>query len=351
MKIITVGPSTPAWTRKSEGDSIELSDGRLMLAYMEFSGDGSDIAATRIVAVDSADGGETWTNHRVLAVTEPGEMNVFSPNFLRGLDGSILFIFMRQVDVPGKAPSGTQVALKSTDEGRTFKAFAKFAVDEPLGLCNGVAQRLASGRILLPVMHTTMIGKEHWELYGQGVILYSDDDAKTWSQSPARVVLPMRGVMEPHVEQAADGRVVMVMRTQLGSVFTSESHDEGVTWSLPQTTGLHAPESCPVICKIPSTGDLLLIWNHSLYNPGASHFGRRSPLTAAVSRDGKTWSHIRDIETDIRRAFSNPGCRFTRDGRAIVNYWTCEYLPNDHMQGVIDQRVAIIPTGWFYGKE
>lgn len=350
MKITTVAPSTPQWPRKSEGDAIELADGRILFAYMEFSGDGSDIAHTRIVAVESADGGSTWTNHRVLVVTEPGEMNIFSPNFLRGLDGSILFFFMRQVDVPDKAPSGTQIALKSTDEGRTFQPFAKFAVGEPLGLCNAVAQRTNSGRILLPVMHTTKIGKEHWELYGQGAMLYSDDDGRSWSQSSARVVLPMRGVMEPHVEQAADGRIIMVMRTQLGSVFVSESHDDGITWSLPQTTGLTAPESCPVICKIPSTGDLLLIWNNSQYNPAVSHFGRRSPLTAAISRDGRTWSNIRHIETDIRRAFSNPGCRFTRDGRAIINYWTCEYLPGDHMQSVIDQRVAIIPTAWFYGN-
>ena len=57
-----------------------------------------------------------------------------------------------------------------------------------------------------------------------------------------------------------------------------------------------------------------------------------------------------DIETDPQCAFSNPGCRFTRDGKAILNYWTCEYLPNWAMQDVIDLRVAVIDTAWFYGE-
>lgn len=46
---------------------------------------------------------------------------------------------------------------------------------------------------------------------------------------------------------------------------------------------------------------------------------------------------------------SNPGCRFTRDGRAILNYWTCEYLPDWRIQDIIDLRVAVIDTAWFYG--
>jgi hypothetical protein len=36
-------------------------------------------------------------------------------------------------------------------------------------------------------------------------------------------------------------------------------------------------------------------------------------------------------------------------GKAIVNYWTCEYLPDGRMQDVIDLRVAILDSAWFYG--
>jgi hypothetical protein len=78
--------------------------------------------------------------------------------------------------------------------------------------------------------------------------------------------------------------------------------------------------------------------------------GKRSPLSAAISRDGgATWSRPRDIETDPARAFSNPGCRFLRDGRAVVNYWTCPYTPEWRMQDKIDLRVAVLEPGWFEG--
>ena len=61
-----------------------------------------------------------------------------------------------------------------------------------------------------------------------------------------------------------------------------------------------------------------------------------------------TWQHLRDIETNPKRAFSNPGCRFTRDGRAILQCWTCKYLPNWSIQDIIDLRVAVIHTAWIY---
>lgn len=57
--IVTVAASTREFTRKVEGDVIELNGGRLLLVYMEFSGSGSDFAKTRLVAQESADVGRT----------------------------------------------------------------------------------------------------------------------------------------------------------------------------------------------------------------------------------------------------------------------------------------------------
>ncbi|NQU11331.1 exo-alpha-sialidase [bacterium] len=349
IDIVTVAASTPQAPRQGEGDVVELGDGRLLLAYMEFFGDGSDLAQTRIVAAESADGGHTWRQQRVLTETTPGDVNVYSPNLVRAADGGILLLFMRQhTKLP---PTITQYVWKSTDEGQTFTPFAEFAVRQDYSLCNAVVKRLASGRLLLPTTATHTVGATPYAHTGCGAVLYSDDDGRTWQEAANHVDLPMRGVMEPHVEETRDGRVVMVMRNQLGSLFLSQSGDGGVSWSKPQTTGLRAPESCPEITRIPATGDLLVIWNNSPYEPDfASHYGKRSPLTAAVSRDeGRSWSEPRDIEDDPRRAFSNPGCRFTRSGQAIVNYWTCEYLPDWRMQDIIDLRVAVLDPAWFYG--
>ena len=108
----------------------------------------------------------------------------------------------------------------------------------------------------------------------------------------ARSQPTLRGAMEPKIEQTSDGRVLMVMRTQLGAVFKSYSSEGGRTWPLAQTTGLSAPESCPALLRIPQTRDLLLVWNHSAYNPKFYHYGVRSPLTVAISQDdgcGDLW--------------------------------------------------------------
>jgi sialidase-1 len=347
ISIFTVAQSTPEFTRKGEGDVIELDDGRLLLVYMEFSGAGSDFATTRLVSQQSADGGKTWTHHRVVTETLAGDINVYSPNLIRAKDGGILLVFMRKHQT--NPLTSTIFTWKSLDEGLNFSPVSQ-VTGGYLGLCNSVIKRLKSNRLLLPISVISRQGSAaHGESYS-GMVLISDDDAATWYQSIGSVELPMRGVMEPHVQQTTSGKVLMVMRSQMGSLFLSESHDEGINWSLPQTSGLRTPESCPELTLIPSTGDLVMIWNNSPYNPAfRSHFGKRSPLTAAISNDeGSTWKNCRDIEDDPSRAYSNPGCRFTRDGKAILNYWSCQYLPDWSMQDVIDLRLAVIDSSWFY---
>jgi sialidase-1 len=341
--IVTVARSTPETTRKGEGDVIELDDGRLLLIYMEFSGTGSDFAKTRFVAQESADGGRTWSHHRVVTNTAEGDLNVYSPNLIRAQDGGILLMFMRQ-HRPG---SLTIHVWKSTDEGTTFSPWAETAPGSDLALCNATVKRLASGRLLLPA-NPPAPGKPAETGPYAATVLFSDDDGRTWTVSKSRLELAKRGAMEPHVEQTATGRVLMVMRNQLGRLHVADSTDDGATWSAPRPIELQSPESCPELVRLPGSDHLVMIWNNS-YDPAfRSHFGKRSPLTAAISRDhGKTWQRLGDIETDPQRAFSNPGCRFTKQGRAIVNYWTCEYLPDWAMQDVIDLRVAVLEPDWF----
>jgi sialidase-1 len=347
--IVTVSASTPDLPRKSEGDVVELEDGRLLLVSMEFGGDGNDFATTRLVAHESADGGRTWGGRRVVTETASGDVNVYAPNLIRAQDGGILLFFHRNhAKDTGKGGSCTLHAWKSSDEGRTFTPFAEFFPRREHQLCNATVKRLTSGRLLLPV-NPAVPGDHGPAGKYAATVLFSDDDGRTWTEAADRLTLPKRGAMEPHVEQAGDGRVLMVLRNQLGTLHMSESTDDGLHWSEPRGIALASPESCPELTRIPSTGDLLMIWNNTFDPLFRSHYGRRSPLTAAVSQDhGRTWRHVRDIENDPKRAFSNPGCRFTRDGRAILNYWTCEYLPDWRIQDIIDLRVAVIDTSWFY---
>ncbi len=161
--------------------------------------------------------------------------------------------------------------------------------------------------------------------------------------------------MEPYVVELRDGCLLMYMRTQLGAIFQSQSTDQVVTWSKPQTTGLRAPESMPCLTRIPRTGDLLLVWNHSDYDPQFDHFGKRMPLTVGISRDdGHSWQNIRDIETDPEFEFTNPSCYFTSQNKAIITYVASKMRQSTGRGGLgrsrMSLKAAIADLQWFYSS-
>lgn len=354
--IVTVARGDDKVVRHSEGSAIELKDGRVLLVYQEMKkGDGdSDFFPGWLVARTSRDGGRTWGEPRELVANEPGDTNVMEPGLVRLPDGAIVLTFLRNHSLVAKTttyPPTSAFAWVSRDDGRSFAPLAVLWREKPLSLTNNALKRLGSGRLLLTVNRDSGAkgGPDHW----QAGVLFSDDSGKTWTFGETWVDAPKRGAMEPRVEETKDGRLLMVMRTQMGSVYKSESRDGGKTWSRGEPLGVEAPESCPELLKMPSTGDLVLIYNASKYDPRwASHYGKRTPLSAAVSRDGgKTWSKPRHIETDPGWAFSNPGGLFTSKGTLVLNYWACRYQPKGYMSNYpIDLKVALIDEKWLTGE-
>ena len=79
LMVIEPAPGNP---RNSEGDIIELKDGRLVLAYSRFTGGGHDDSTAHISKRVSADGGKTWTADEVLVPNE-GTQNVMSVTLRR----------------------------------------------------------------------------------------------------------------------------------------------------------------------------------------------------------------------------------------------------------------------------
>lgn len=156
--------------------------------------------------------------------------------------------------------------------------------------------------------------------------------------------------MEAHVEELRDGRLLMIMRTQLGAVFQSHSADGGETWSKAQTTGLRSPETCPELIRL-STGDLMIVWCNAEYDPEfASHYGKRSPLTVALSRDeGATWTCVRNLADNPCLGYYNPVAFCTRQGRVIVSYTETPYSDAWYMtHGDNHLCGAVFDVGWLY---
>ena len=354
-QIVAVATASADHPRHSEPALLERRDGSLFMVWQEYLGSGHgghDYAPSQLSAMVSRDSGLTWGEHRVLVTNVPGDVNVYSPNLLKLANGDWLFIYFRyHVLASGQPPSTSAFVCRSADEGQTFGSPWAIWERRPLGFASGVVKRLSSGRIVLPIGRQT---GAVWSASDHEVLgcVVSDDGGATWQESTNWVDLPLRGAMEAHVEELHDRRLLMVMRTQLGAVFQSHSTDGGLTWSKPQTTGLRAPESCPELVRIPQTSDLLIVWNHSEYDPAfGSHYGKRSPLTVAVSPDdGVTWTQVRDIETDPGRAFSNPVAFVTSRGKVVLMYWTCPYFTERWHMNVerLDLRAALFDVDWLY---
>ena len=160
----------------------------------------------------------------------------------------------------------------------------------------------------------------------------------------------MRGAMEASVAEL-ESKLFMSLRTQLGSIFFCYSEDGGESWTLPQTTGLGAPESGSCLRRIPGTETLMLIWNDSSYEPLHHHYGRRRPLAVALSDDqGRSWNRWGDIEAG-EYELTNIGCTFTESGDAIITYMKVEDRDWDRfVRTGIDLCAAIVPISELLGK-
>jgi len=281
---IIVCPPSKENPRNSEADVIELRDGRLLLAYSEFYGGGiSDHAPARIAAKASSDGGRTWGGKFTL-VENTGNMNVMSASLIRLRSGEIGMVYLRKnslFDCRG-------YLTKSTDEGRSWSEHVCCTPLHAYNIVNNARLvQLRSGRMLVPAAYTPDIGRTGYHL--RSCCYYSDDNGVTWKKG-VDADLGGVGADEPGVVELKDGSVLMLIRTDLRRVYKAVSYDGGIEFSEPEPTDLAAPSSPSSVKRIPGTGDLLVVWNNST--------SRRVPLTAAISSDeGKTWRHVKDIET------------------------------------------------------
>lgn len=346
---LTVAPTNSQNPRNSESDIIVLKDGRLLLGWTEFyGGSSSDDGNARIVGRISEDGGRTWGEKYTLVEHEGGR-NVMEVNFLRLNNGDIaLFHFKKYEEVAGAWNNSTSktgdcrlVMRVSNDEGKTFN-FSKEITEENryLESASGRGIRLKSGRILI----------ECDDYFGNSFCMFSDDEGETWHEG--QLVKPLNGgCWEPAAVELKNGDVLMFLRTELGGQYQTISKDGGETWSEPTPTVLKGSAAPISIERIPSTGDLLAIWNHDVatisngYRDESVKDKKRSrnPLTSAISKDdGKTWENFRNIEDTPDDAWAYPAVTWV-DKHALITYF--------NYNGGLSLKLTGLPEEWFYESD
>ncbi len=332
-----IAKASTRYPRHTEGDMVLLRDGRWLMAYTRFIGAGHDESSAEIVSLLSGDGGKTWSSPAVMQ-RNVGKQNVMSVSLLRLASGEIAFVYLVK---NGDADCVPYLRL-SKDEAATWSPPVRMTPDEGYHVMNNARLvQLSSGRLVAPMAVESAGpggGRDHYISY----CYLSDDGGKTWRRGRG-VDLPQRGAMEPGVIEKADGGVWMILRTQLGRIYACTSTDGGESFSKPEPTPLTSPESPATISRIPRTGHWLMVFNN-IYKKGTDHGGRRTPLTTAISRDeGRTWGHLRDIETDPGRDYAYTSIRYDRD-IAYLTYYESE----PSLRGE-SHKLAIVPVDWLYG--
>lgn len=323
---LIVCPASEGNPRNSEADVLPLKDGALLLAYTMFEGSGEDEGKAKIMGKISSDGGRHWSEPFLLQ-ENIGNLNVMSASLLRLKNGRIALFFLKKDSL-----SNCYVYMKtSSDEGKTWNKPLPCYIEEPgyYILNNARVLQLSSGRIVVPVAYTKDVGKRY---HFVSFCLYSDDEGRTWRRSRNVVDLDGMGADEPGVVELKDGRLLMIIRTNLGRIYRAFSNDGGGTWEPAEPTFLVSPSAPATIARIPKTGDLLIIWNNSA--------DKRVPLTSAISKDeGESWINLKNLETGPG-TYAYTSITFFND-RAILTYY-------EMLNGRISLKLKSLPISWFY---
>lgn len=340
--LLPPGPGNP---RNSEGDFLKLKDGRLIFIYTHFYGGDRDYAQAHLKVRYSGDGGLIWTTEDELVVENTAGQNVMSVSLYRLSDNRIALFYLRKNSEEDCRP----VVRFSDDEARSWSAPVQIVPDEEIGYYNLNNDRVVeissgphAGRLIAPLAES-----------GNTVCYYSDDLGATWTRGELtpcprhlRNVGGRRGLEEPGVVELTDGRLLMFSRTEAGQQYYSHSTDGGVSWTEPKPSGIRSPRSPASIKRIPSTGDLMLVWNDNYDASMRRTFGARTPFNVAISHDdGKTWTNRKTLEDDPHGWYCYTAIYFIEERVLLGHCAGDRRMPG---LGLNTTQITSFPVNWLY---
>jgi hypothetical protein len=263
------------------GDMIKLRDGRLLVAYREsvahINQDG------RIMVVQSADEGHTWSTPRVAIDTPIDDRD---PKLMQATDGTVLMNFFRTdwTGYPSRPVTlvGTFVT-RSTDAGASWSEPVEVgtAMEGPSDVVvgayyaghaatHGPILELPDGDLLVP-----LYGKLPEGGTGPATVVRSTDGGRTWPKENESVIgrADTFDFQEPNLSLLKNGAILSVIRTSINIAYVSWSYDQGRTWTTPVSTGLPASSHHQLVLR---NGDVLLTYGDlsGAFGPGRPTVGR-----------------------------------------------------------------------------
>lgn len=202
----------------------------------------------------------------------------------------------------GPSPSKWWGMLKSSaDGGKTWTAPTRLP-EGILGPVKNKAILLADGTLLCGSSSEHDGWRVHFERSG--------DFGKTWTRTEPINDGKEFGIIQPTFLVHPDGKLQALCRSRQKRVVETWSSDGGKTWSKPAATELPNPNSGIDAVTLKDGRHLLV------YNPVERG---RSPLSVAISKDGKLWTRLIDLET-VAGEYSYPAVIQSRDGLVQITY-------------------------------
>jgi sialidase-1 len=327
--------------RNSEGDIIQMRDGKLLLAYSHFTAGSGDNARAHIAARWSADAGLIWGADLVMFPRE-GAMNDMSVSLLRLASGSIAIFYL----VKNSMRDCRAFMRISHDEAQSWSDPKLVTPRAGYHVVNNArVVQLSSRRLVVPAALHDWPGEHEGLRPGAAMCFLSDDEGRTWRRSKSVLQGPPQsasGLQEPGVVELKDGSLLMLCRTDQGMQFRSHSQDGGETWSPADPSDIESPCSPATLRRLPRTGELIMIWND--HSGEFARLGeKRTPLATAISRDeGKTWTSRKILEDDPDGWFCYTSCTFVGDAAFL------SYCAGGKDVGRLNRlRVLRIEQSWF----
>ena len=272
--------------------------------------DGSLLVIDKNILRVSTDGGKTWSEGGT--PIDPGldiGANGHVGQFIRTGAGTLIIAFLdmsrytwdwnNETQGPNPGCKLELWTLRSTDGGKTWSDKQRL-LDGYNADFMGLVQA-SNGRIVLAAEHLAP-ELRRWTVCS----FVSDDEGVTWKRSNWIDLgghCHHDGAVEPSLAELSDGRMLMVIRTNLDRLWSAYSDDHGRYWRVIQPMNLDASSAPPWVLRL-QNGHLALVWNR--LNPAggvapktksegpsseypASWF--REELSIAFSSDdAKTWS-------------------------------------------------------------
>ncbi len=284
----------------------------------------------QVLAMTSADDGQTWTWPRVLldsaiddrdsAVVETATGALLVTTFTSLAYEQLMARFPdndprrvrwsaahNRLDASGRLAERGEWLLRSTDGGTTWSARLPTLVNSPHGPI-----QLSDGRLLYA-------GKELWTPAGRIGVCESHDDGLTWrwlAEIPSRPGDTVKdGYHELHAVETRDGRILVQIRNHnkqnAGETLQTESDDGGHTWTTPHAIGVWGLPSHLLALR---GGRILMTYGYR-----RQPFGNQARLSAD---HGRTWSDPMTISADgVSGDLGYPSTVEQPDGQLITIWY------------------------------